>query len=64
MDGQLFDDLVQSSREARDIAQGRARSSRSFVVTLIPESAGSRARRGTRAKSARTFRSQQRREFV
>jgi len=36
MDKQLFDELVQSLQEARDIAQGKAEPSRSFVVERQP----------------------------
>ncbi|MFM0197800.1 hypothetical protein PQQ65_32375 [Paraburkholderia strydomiana] len=37
MEQQLFDELVQSLREARDIAQGKAEPSRSFVVEHQPD---------------------------
>lgn len=37
MDDQLFDDLIKSLREAREIAQGEAVPSRSFVVERRPD---------------------------
>jgi hypothetical protein len=37
MENRLFDDLVKSLHEAKDIAQGKAKPSRHFVVEREPD---------------------------